>query len=286
MKNEVSDDIGGITFEKKENWDIFLTKIRKNNLKNGVKYLFTILSVVSLYIIISFITNQNRLYKPAYPYVSPNWLIVNLIVYSIFLWIRINLFNFSPLLIKFLKQEINILDFKVRKRFFSKYLFISSNVILMILIILTYYQLISFNDLVIIMLMNILLTSMILISLFSDKVVVDVKDDYYIRFDFKYQRKEDGILKIYLSSNRLTRKNNFQKGELYKKIAQERWLPKKGRFKTFYPKLNPFYHFYEFANPINLKNQFLNLILALKKWDMDKDVILQNKERLNQNNKA
>ncbi len=71
-----------------------------------------------------------------------------------------------------------------------------------------------------------------------------------------------------MTANRLYSNINIFGVNLYNEITKTRWLQKRGRifFNSFY--LTPFLHFHEYPTPLNLKENFLNIILTLIEWDI------------------
>ncbi|MFX1237335.1 MAG: hypothetical protein ACFE8P_06390, partial [Promethearchaeota archaeon] len=109
-------------------------------------------------------------------------------------------------------------------------------------------------------------------GLFDDKLRVILKGKFYIRFDFNFKLllksdSETQSIRIYMTSNRLCWKRNSKGKSLFEEISSSQWFPRRGKNKSFLANLNPFLYFREYSEPINLQNQFLSLVLALKEWE-------------------
>ena len=109
----------------------------------------------------------------------------------------------------------------------------------------------------------------ILWHLFFDRLRVKLKNNYQIYISPYYKvrnikSKDYQLIYIYLTSNRVAYKFNKTKKELYNKIAENRWLPRKKKSKFGF---TPFLRFNEFSTPSNIQKPFLNIALALQEWD-------------------
>ncbi|TXT60239.1 MAG: membrane protein of unknown function [Promethearchaeota archaeon] len=204
------------------------------------------------------------------------WTIYSTCIYSVFYLLKILYIKETPLLIQYLKKEINRLDLKIKRSRLSEIsfiLFTSISLILLLLIdlriIKVHYTVIDLSfqiTLVLFLIMN--LTIPIILGLFFDRYKIQLKKDYYIRLDIQHslEKQRSQTLSVYMTSNILSSKLNPMGLHLHKKIAQYRWLPKKnGRLLTK-TKLTPFLRFFEYSTPANFKYNFLNLAMALRDW--------------------
>ena len=110
-------------------------------------------------------------------------------------------------------------------------------------------------------------------SIFFDKFMVKVKGKYTIFFNLRYNIRKVKIqeinqLVIFMKSNRIAYKMNKAKRELFVRISENRWLPRIKKSRLFIFRIRPFLHFHEYSTPINFQKQFLNIVLALKEWDL------------------
>ena len=76
------------------------------------------------------------------------------------------------------------------------------------------------------------------------------------------------MVRIYMKSNNIGLKSDENKFKIYKEISEKRWLPRKTKksFPTF--QFHPKLHFYENASPKNFKEHLLNIISAIREWDI------------------
>jgi len=117
------------------------------------------------------------------------------------------------------------------------------------------------------------ITIPILRGVFHDKFLVMLKTSYFVQIDFQFKllkhiEVESHMIKIYLTSNKLGLKSEKRGFNFYKEISEKRWLPRKG--KTVFPifQFSPHLHFYESSTPINFKEHFLNIVSAIREWDI------------------
>ena len=57
--------------------------------------------------------------------------------------------------------------------------------------------------------------------------------------------------------------------KIYKEISEKRWLPRKGKFTFSKYGLGLYLYFYEYSTPINFKGHFLNIVSAIREWDVE-----------------
>ena len=69
-------------------------------------------------------------------------------------------------------------------------------------------------------------------------------------------------------SNRLCSKQNQFGLKIFNQITEDRWLHRKARMKFPTIRSRSFLYFYEYSTPINFKEHFLNLVSAIREWDM------------------
>jgi len=198
--------------------------------------------------------------------------------------------QFSPTLVKFLKNEINKLDFQLQRRYKTGlffFLFNSLTVVLFIFII----MLITFST-------NYILTSLIirliLVYFFSsviipilrgilhDKFIIKLKAPYFVQLELqfkliKHMEVESQMIRIYLTSNKLGIKSDQHSSNIYLEISNKRWLPKKGRLKFPNFLVSSNLYFYEYSTIINFEEHLLNIVSAVRDWDLQ----LKMRNRIN-----
>jgi len=260
----------GLNFENEENSFKSIEVIQKEFFRKTVKTVLYILILLAIYIIYSLITIRPELFENTFirlinhSYFSNltiEWILFSTTTFLFVYFLKITYLKYTPSLISFIKYESKNLGFDFKKEFNSGQIFLLLNSISISILIYIDLGWIKFED---------TLGSGFFIftfsALFYDKFIIQLKDDFYILFNFHFKigkPKKDGsnLVGIRLTSNRLSPKNDKCGRIVHSKIAKRRWLSRRK-----ISKFNPYLHFYEFSTPLNFQKQFLNIVLALTEW--------------------
>jgi len=203
------------------------------------------------------------------------------IIYLSIHFFQITTIKFSPTLVNFLNRELNDMSFEIHRKYktgLSFFLFNSFTVVIVIFINLVFilsndYFITSLIIRLILVYIFSSITIPILRGVFHDKFLVTLKTPYFVQIDFQFKflkhiEVESNMIRIYLTSNKLGLKSEKRGFNFYKEISEKRWLPQKGKiiFQIF--QLNPYLYFHESSTPINFKEHFLNIVSAIREWDM------------------
>lgn len=275
-----------LNFENNENTLKSLQVIRKEYKRNSIKVYLSLISLAGAYLIY-FIFNYSSpfmSYKPP-PY-NP-FIVEQIAVWSFFtLYLLFHFFilsciRFSPSLIRYLKNEVNYMGFELKKKYkisLSFFLFHSFSILVFLIsyLIIIYLEdfwlkIIAIRFLIIFIFIYI--PYPIIRGLMHDRFIVKLTKGHYIKLHLQFRIiKPKGLepqsIRIFLSSNRLCFKFNNEKKKIYNSIIESEWLPKnEGKI---FPRLslNPYLYFHEFAIPINFQTQFINLVGAIRDWDL------------------
>lgn len=187
----------------------------------------------------------------------------------------------SPELISHLTKELETLKFKIKKRFKKNPIIIINLTfyyITIILIILTIYF--SSNYLIILAFSRIFIVYLLLILIIpilsgklNDEFIVQLNPDYYIIFSLeirllKHKILDSHLVKIHMKSNRLFSDLDQSKLDHFREINEKRWLPRRTIEEKFMGYIKPKYYFNEYSTIINFKKQFINLVSAIREWDL------------------
>jgi hypothetical protein len=211
-----------------------------------------------------------------------NWTIFSGGTFLIIFLTKIISLRVTPSLKEHIKNEINSVGFKIQDKKTSWIVFLILNSISILLSFLIEAKMIIFNGplltsfltIVFIIYMVIGLSIPIIWCFSYDGLIVKLKDKYqiFIHPSYKVQKNEDKVsqlIGIYLTSNKIAMKFNSNEKKIYKRIAEDRWLPRKRISTISKYRWSPFLKFYEFSTPSNLQKQFLNIIFALQEWDKE-----------------
>ncbi|NHJ25773.1 MAG: hypothetical protein EAX89_14420 [Candidatus Lokiarchaeota archaeon] len=150
--------------------------------------------------------------------------------------------------------------------------------ITIILIILTIYF--SSNYLIILAFSRIFIVYLLLILIIpilsgklNDEFIVKLNPDYYIIFSLeirllKHKILDSHLVKIHMKSNRLFSDLDQSKLDHFREINEKRWLPRRTIEEKFMGYIKPKYYFNEYSTIINFKKQFINLVSAIREWDL------------------
>ncbi|MCJ7647112.1 MAG: hypothetical protein MUP85_00720 [Candidatus Lokiarchaeota archaeon] len=274
-----------LDFENEENSFKSIELIQKEFFKKTIKTLLYILIILVIFITYFLITIDPGLVENTflgsinqsyYSNLTIAWSFFSTSTFLIVYFLKKIYLKYTPSLLSFIKNESKNLGFDFQKKFESGLVFLLFNSISISILIYIDSRLIQFEDssvggFFIFAFSVYLILSLvvpILWVLFNDKFIIQLKDDFYILFDFHFKigkPKKDGsnLVGIHLTSNRLSLKNDRCGRIIHSKIAKRRWLSRRKK-----SKFNPYLHFYEFSTPLNFQKQFLNIALALTEWQI------------------
>ncbi|MFX1558846.1 MAG: hypothetical protein ACFFC9_16475 [Promethearchaeota archaeon] len=292
MKKELKD----LNFEDEESHELSFRVMRKEFIIKSIKVVCGIVGVIAIYIsylIINDIYNLSEIViVPAggpeppkdniYSFdLTLKWSIFSICIFLSIYLVRLLYLKFTPSVVKYIKKEFEYSGFQFQRRFDSGVIYLTLNIVSIALLIYLNLNLVNFdnsfsslfvkNIIVIYLFLSLILP--IIWGFVHDKFMIKLKKNFFITFDFQYNflnRKgiDPRLIGIYLTSNRLCSRFNKSGKNMYKKISEIRWLPRKKK-SYLITSLSPYLHFYEFSVPINIQTQFLNIALALREWDND-----------------
>ncbi len=274
-----------LDFETEESTIKSFEVIQKEFFKKTIKtflYILIVLVVFIVYFIIrinpelvenTFLGSINPTY---YSKLTIAWSIFSTTTFLFIYLLKIIYLKYTPSLIRFIRNESKNLGFSFNKKFDSGLIFLLLNSVSVCILIYIDLGMIKFGDGSVgrfyTFIIGLYLFASLIVPIswifFDDRFIIQLKDDYYILFDFHFKigkpkEDESNLVGIHLTSNRLSPKNDRCGRIVYSKIAKRRWLSKKK-----ISKLNPYLHFYEFSTPLNFQKQFLNIALALTEWQI------------------
>ncbi len=257
-----------------------IDSIRKEyfNMLFRVFFLIIIIFLISMiYYMLSyqlFISNLSLIFDQIV-----SWLLF--LVYLSIHFSQITITSFSPTLVNIINKELKNLDFEIHRKYKIGFNFLLFNSITIIIFILVNLGIRISNDyyitsLIIRLIIIYIFLSMaipILRGIFHDRFLVKLKAPYFVQIDFQFKlikhvEAESQMVRIYMTSNKLGLKSDKHKFNLYKEISEKRWLPRNGkRFRPIF-QFSPSFRFYENSSQINFKEHFLNIISAIREWDI------------------
>ncbi len=272
-----------LDFENEENTIKSIEVIQKEFFKKTINTLLYILIILAIYLAYFLITVNPELFENTfiasinqsyYSNLTIGWSLFATTTFLFVYFLKTLYLKYTPSLISFIKNESNNLGFDFQKKFNSASIFLLLNSVSISILIYVDSRLIKFEDspvgrFFISTISAYLILSLIIpifLVLFNDKFIIQLKDNFYILFDFQFKigkpKKDDSnLVGIYLTSNRLSPKNDRCGRVIHSIIAKRRWLSRKKK-----SKLNPYLYFHEFSTPLNFQKQFLNIALALTEW--------------------
>ena len=275
--NDLKDDHHELNLESNDQGSNFFDIIKTEYLKNLLKVYFLVIILIGLYTIyqLFMIPYEQTLTK----YLSDQ--IVFWFLFSLFLLVHFFLLSynrFSATLVKFLKKELHVLGFEMEGKYktgLSFFLFNCFSIIFLMNIGISYsldYVVTSLNIRLLLIYIFLSITIPILRGVLHDKFIIKLKSPYYIRIDLqckliKRKEVESHMIKIYMTSNKLCSKSNDSGFKIHKEISEKRWLPRKGKFTSSPYRLGLYLYFHEYSTPINFKENFLNIVSAIREWD-------------------
>jgi len=279
-----------INFENEKSTTEFINIIRSEYFKKRYRaflYIIAVCIIYPIYLLFSYqINTDNKSYFLDLQQINLidqviTWIFFCIILYLIFQFFKLAHQNFSPTFVNFIKMELNNLGFEIQRGYKTGlYFFIFNTIFIIIFILIKIGVSYSYNYIIDILIFGVILLDIFLSIAFPiiwgilhDKFMVKLKKKYYIQFDFRYKcikskKFESPNIAIFMTSNRLCSKLNRVGIKLYKNISETRWLPKKSKFFSFLFNFSPFLYFHEYSTPLNFQKQFLNIVLALREWDI------------------
>ncbi|MFX0023031.1 MAG: hypothetical protein ACFE9S_11960 [Candidatus Hermodarchaeota archaeon] len=279
MKND-NDFQPELDFDTGEIVPEFFNKIKAEYLK--WLYLVYILLAMLIFIYIA-----HQFLIEFYNQMNLQIILIQIITWTMFIsYLIIHFFlltynKFSPTLVKFLTEELQFLGFKAQRKYkkgFDFLIFNSFSVLLFILISIGFS--ISIDYLITFLLIRLIIIYMILAisipmlrGLLHDKLIVRLRPPYFIQLEIqlkllKRKENESQMVRIYMTSRKLGLKSDQALFRLYNEISEKKWLPRKGRSKIHTFLYDPHLYFREYSNLINFKEHFLNLVSAIREWDI------------------
>ena len=255
------------------------TNVQKT--KDTQKLLFRFLVFLTFCYFPIIIITESLFETVFYNFIVLHWGLILVIIYTIYLLFRIKSVK-SHVLLDFINKEIKRFGLKAERGFKFYVQFILLNGISFLVLILIPLTNIFFSIPII---FQIIILIYVVISLFipilwgskKDKFIVKIKSKYYIQFNFRGKKivGKDKIsnIEIFMISNKLCFKWDKIGKKIITEISESKWMPKKGRSEILI--FTPYLYLREFASVVNFKDQFLNLSLGIRDWDL-----LYNLEKL------
>ncbi len=271
-----------INFENNENATQFFTLIKTEYLKNLYQTYFWLIILVIVYVVYVLFTS---------PF---NHTIIKFIADQVIIWILfsfylfIHFFNlsyvrFTPTIMSFLEKELRLLDYKIQRKYMiklSNFLFTCFSIIVFTFLTIGIYY--SSNNNVISLIMRLLIvyiftsiTIPVLRGRLHDLFLVNLRNSYFVRIELqlkliKHKEVESQMVKIFMTSNKLGPKSDQSGHALYNKISENRWLQR--RDNRILPRFisRNYLFFHEYATLINFKEHFINIVSAIREWDITK----------------
>ena len=108
-----------------------------------------------------------------------------------------------------------------------------------------------------------------------DIFLVNLRNSYFVQIELqlkliKRKEVESQMVKIFMTSNKLSPKADQSGHALYNEISEKRWLQRKDHrnLPRFMTKNYLFFH--DYATLINFKEHILNIVSAIREWDITK----------------
>jgi len=271
-----------INFENKENTTQFFTLIKTEYLKNLYQTYFWLIILVIMYVVY-------QLFTIPFNQTITIFIVDQVIVCLLFsFYLLIHFFNltyarFSPTIISFLEKELSMLDYKIQRKYkirLSNFLFTCFSIIVFIFFTIGIYN--SYNNNVISLIMRLLIvyifvgiTIPVLRGRLHDIFLVNLRNSYFVQIKLqlkliKHKEVESQMVKIFMTSNNLGPKADRFGHALYNKISEKRWLQSKDNKILPHFISRNYLIFHEYATLINFKEQILNIVSAIREWDITK----------------
>jgi hypothetical protein len=276
--------ISELSFEDDQSTLNSINIIRKEFFKKALLSIIAILIVLGVYITYLIITympelvDQNviisSIHRSFYSNLTIGWSLFSTTIFLLVYFLKLIYIKLTPSLISFVKNESKNIGFTFQRRANSGMLFLMLSSLSIAILIYMDFKVLSFETSPFGMIFRFMFLLYLILSLivpvlwtiFDDKYVVKLKDNYFIVLNFQFKIKKpsesvSNLIGINLTSSRLSSKFDYCGKVVHSRISQLRWLPrKKGT------KISPFLYFHEFSTPLNFQKQFLNIALALNEW--------------------
>ena len=281
MKSQ-NQNLPEIDLENNENTAQFFTLIKTEYLKNLYKIYFWLIILVIMYAVYQFFTIP---FNQTVTIFIANQVIM-CVLFSFYLLIQffsLTYTRFTPTIINFLEKELSMLDYKIQRKYkirLSNYLFASISIFVFVFVIIGIYY--YSNNIVISLIMRLLIvfiftgiTIPVLRGRLHDIFLVNLKNSYFVQIELqlkliKRKEVESQMVKIFMTSNKLSPKADQSGHALYNKISEKRWLQRKDNRNLPHFMSRNYLYFHEYATLINFKEHFLNIVSAIRKWDITK----------------
>ncbi len=271
-----------IDFENTENTTQFFTLIKTEYLKNLYKIYFWLIILVIMYVIY-------QLFLTLFSQTITIFIVDQVIMGALFsFYLLIHFFSltytrFTPTIIKYLEKELSMLDYKIQRKYkikLSNYLFTFISIIVFVFVIIGIYY--YSNNSVISLIMRLLIvfifsgiTIPVLRGRLHDIFLVNLRNSYFVQIELqlkliKHKEVESQMVKIFMTSNKLSPKADQSGHALYKKISEKRWLQRKDNRNLPHFMSKNYLYFHEYATLINFKEHILNIVSAIREWDITK----------------
>ncbi|MBY9005031.1 MAG: hypothetical protein KGD73_13725 [Candidatus Lokiarchaeota archaeon] len=271
-----------INFENDENATQLFTLIKTEYLKKLYQTYFWLIILVMMYVVyVLFMTPFNH---TTIKFIADQ--VIIWILFSLYLFIQffnLSYARFSPTIIKFLEKELRMLDYKVQRKYKirpSNFLFACFSIIVFTFFTIGIYFSSNYNVISLIMRLLIIyiftgITIPVLRGRLHDLFLVKLRNSYFVQIELqlkliKHKEVESQMVKIFMTSNKLGLKSDQSGQVLYKKISEKRWLQRKDN--KILPRFisRNFLFFYEYASLINFKEHVMNIVSAIREWDITK----------------
>ncbi len=271
-----------INFENKENTTQFFTLIKTEYLKKLYQTYFWLILLVMMYVVYQLFTTP---FNQTITIFIADYVII-CVLFSFYL--LIHFFNltyarFSPTIIRFLEKELSMLDYKIKRKYkirLSNFLFTCFSIIVFIFFTIGIYN--SYNNNVISLIMRLLIvyifvgiTIPVLRGRLHDIFLVNLRNSYFVQIKLqlkliKHKEVESQMVKIFMTSNKLGPKADQSGHARYNKISEKRWLQSKDNKILPHFISRNYLIFHEYATLINFKEHILNIVSAIREWDITK----------------
>ena len=271
-----------IDFENNENTTQFFTLIKTEYLKHLYQTYFWVIILVMMYVVYQVIITPFN--QTAIIFITDQ-IIISLLFsfYLLIYFFNLSYARFTPTIINFLEKELGMLDYKIQKKYkirLSNLLFTCFSIIVFIFVSIGIYNFHNNNAISLIMRLFIVyiftgITIPVLRGRLHDIFLVDLRNSYFVQIELqlkliKHKEVESQMVKLFMTSNKLGPKTAQSESALHKKISEKRWLQKKDNriLPRFLSRNSLFFH--EYASLINFKEHILNIVSAIREWDISK----------------
>lgn len=270
-----------INFENNENATQFFTLIKTEYLKNLYQTYFWLIILIMMYVVyLLFITPFNH---TIIKFIADQ--VIIWILFSFYLFIHffnLSYVRFTPTIINFLENELRMLDYKIQRKYKirpSNFLFTCFSIIVFTFLTISIYYY-SNNNNVISLIMRLLIvyifigiTIPVLRGRLHDIFLVNLRNSYFVRIELqlkliKHKEVESQMVKIFMTSNNLGPKADQSGYALYNKISEKRWLQRRDNRILSRVISRNYLFFHEYATLINFKEHVMNIVSAIREWDI------------------